>query len=133
MILLQLATYCCLSRESVRRYCGTFSCFGASEKPSERWFPETLVLDLFAMLPNSTRDRVDVDQRHSPAYRVSHHVGGAALALRGVAIPHGQHNVGEVHNTPACHKVSVLIRPRGVEHFDGRLPSQCTISRHMLG
>jgi hypothetical protein len=85
-----------------------------------------------AMLPNSTRYRVDVDQGHSPEYRVSHHVGGAALALRGAAIPHGQHDVGEVHNAPACRKVCVLIRSRCVEDFDGRLLGQFTISRHML-
>src|SRR6266542_3959043 len=84
-------------------------------------------------LPNSTPYWVDVDQRHAPAYRVSHHVGGAALALRGFAIPHSQYDVGQIDNPLACCQVCVLIRPGRVEHFDGRLLDQLTISRHMLG
>jgi hypothetical protein len=85
------------------------------------------------MLSNSTRYRVYLGQRHSPAYRVSHHVSGATLAFCRFAIPYGQHNVGEVYNSLTCRKVGIFVRSRRLQHFDGRLLNQFTKSRHMVG
>lgn len=56
---------------------------------------------LFA-LPNNTRFRIDMNQWQPSAYRVIYDVSGATLALRGFAIPNGEHDVGQLHNPLAC-------------------------------